>query len=88
MLHDKLTFILLRDGSFSIFFKRSFRYENDDEKNEKRNDLFKNDSFLMEIVLKNDRYSFTKISKQWVGFKNDRFSSKTKRSFLKTIELI
>ena len=40
-----------RDGSFLFLFKRSFRYENDDEKNEKRNDRF-----LMEIVLKNGRF--------------------------------
>ena len=37
---------------FYLFFKRSFRYENDDEKTKKRNDGFKNDRFLMEIVLK------------------------------------
>ena len=45
------------DGSFSFFKKRSFRYENDEEKTKRS---FKNDRFLMEIVL--TKRSFSKRS--------------------------
>ena len=41
---------------FHFFFKRSFRYENDDEKTKNETTVFENDRFLMEIVLKNNRY--------------------------------
>ena len=34
-----------RDGSFSFFFKQSFRYKNDDEKMKNETIVFKNDSF-------------------------------------------
>ena len=37
---------------FHFFFKRSFRYENDEEKTKNETIVFKNDRFLMEIVLK------------------------------------
>jgi len=41
--------------------------------------------FIKMIVFKNDRYSFSKSSKQVGRFKNDRVFLKKKLSFLKTI---
>ena len=55
-----------RDGSFNFFLKRSFRYENDDEKTKNETIVFKNDRFLIEIVFENNR--FEKVSR----FVNDR----------------
>ena len=34
-----------RDGSFSFFFKRLFRHENDDDKTKNEMIVFKNNSF-------------------------------------------
>ena len=53
-----------------MFFKRSCRYENDNEKNKNESIVYKNDRVLMEIVLKNGR------------FQNDRFQ---KQSFFKKL---
>ena len=52
-------------GSFSFFFKRSLRYENDNEKTKSETIVFKNDGFLMEIVFKKRSFSkrsFTKTT--------------------------
>ena len=65
---------------FHFFLKRSFRYENDDEKTKNETIVFKNDRFLIEIVLK--KRSFSKRSfLRMILFKNDRFQ---KHSFLKS----
>ena len=46
-------------------FKRSFRFENDNEKTKNEAIVYKNDRVLMEIVLKNG------------GFQNDRFQKQS-----------
>ena len=45
------------------FFKRSFRYENKDEKTKSETIVFKNDRFLLEIVLKKRSFSKRSFSK-------------------------
>ena len=47
-VYDNLNIVSLdiaRDGSFSFFFKRSFRFENDDEKTKNETIVFKNVGF-------------------------------------------
>ena len=56
---------------FYFFFKRSFRYENDNEKNENETIVLKTIVFFMEIVLK--KWSFLKT----IVFNNNRVVSLT-----------
>ena len=50
--------------TFSFFLKRSFRYENDDEKSKTKRSFFQKVSFLKMVVLQNDRF-----------YKNPRFAN-------------
>ena len=56
------TLHLIRDGSFSFFFKRSFRCENDDEKTKNETIVFKNDDTWLTIV--NDDHSLTIVNEE------------------------
>ena len=42
---------------FHFFKKQSFRFEHDEEKTKNETIVFKNDSFLMEIILKKRSFS-------------------------------
>ena len=72
--------------TFSFFEKRSFRYENDDEKSKMKNDRFHKTRRFVNYQKR--RNSFSKSSKRvfFFNFLKRSFFPKTKRSFLKTIE--